>query len=112
MRITTAGHGNSSLQRNRCERIDKRQDRADREIDARRGDDERHGDGDNHQRRNLPQDVEEVRLRQEGVGDERKDDGHDDEKNGDAHDPAAVAYEKPEPGLEFVSPALFRSART
>ena len=73
---TTAGQGMPACSEIAASALTSASDRADGEIDARGGDDEGHRDRDDHQRRDLAQDVEEVRLRQECVGDQRKDDDH------------------------------------
>ena len=90
------------LQRNGRKRIDEREDRTDGKVNSSRGDDESHGDGDDHQRCDLAQDVEEVRLREKRVGDERKDDDHHRKEDGDADDPAAVVDQDSQAGQRIA----------
>ena len=72
--MTTAGEqhehdhhrpGDAGAERNGGERIDERQDGADGEIDAAGRDDEGHRHRDDHERRDLAHDVEEIRLASE-----------------------------------------------
>ena len=68
------------LQRNRRQRVHERQHRADRQIDPRGRDHEGHRDRHDHKGRDLSQDVEEIGLGEERVGDQRERDRHHDEE--------------------------------
>src|SRR5579885_871829 len=92
------GPRQAGLERDGGQRVDERQDRADGEIDAARGDDEGHGHRDDEQRRDLPQHVEDVRLAEEGRGGEREEQDDQDKEDGDARHAAAVAHQPEEMG--------------